>query len=434
MGGVRLRDLRYTAVPRGEAGGATAAAAAAGGSGEPEGPQARTPSREDGGAAAAGPPRLADLLPLERVDDLELHSNALGFLPQLCGPAAAAALTALRALALHSYHGELEDAIEWWEQEEQQQQQEQGQQQQAQQQEQEQQQEQQLERRRAPWSRAPWLARLTALVVHGYPDTAELFAATLAPGALAALVELEVDVSDGHLAPADVAALLAACNPAALRALTLRGVPFSVLGRALEALPAIGAALAELTLRDTGEEFAPFSDDGTAAEYAALAAAPLAPLECLGLGHQGGAWLFRDAARLAALLAAPWAARVRRLEIVGDCEGGLQFRAAELKSLAALSALRRMESLTLHCRGLDPAALERAAAEGWADAWAPRLLEFKLTEPGAGARLRRALLKLPFARIQGLWVDGQMVDWDEASEFKAECMRAWPTLQEVTLW
>ena len=350
-------------------------------------------------------------------------------MPQLCEPGAAAALTALRSLVVHGGHKpEL--------------------------------------RHECLRQATPWLAQLTRLV---YSDSAEdvgHFAGALAPGALAALQHLGLSASSaawrlGCLPAAAVGAVLAACDPATLSSLSLCDVHFGDAARLVEGLPAL-SALRVLSGREArrGSPSEPLPD------YKALASARLAPLTALEI--DSSPWLFSRPARLAALLAAPWAASLRKLSlgVLRSWSGGEGWRA-----LAAVSRLERLEDLQLQAdvmewsferdsrsehehggssSGDDGSGWDRegggwsggeesdgdeddgaaAAAAAAAAVWAPRLVAFELCLDEYFDEDLRAVLALPFsARLERLTVHaclGAAPSW-----FMDECVRTLPGVKEI---
>ena len=415
---VLLPGIKYRPVSEGdgEAGDDDAAAAAADG---PPRLTASLYSHDEG--VAAGPPRLADLLPLGRVADLDLGCSTVAILPQLFEREAAAALTALRSLSLIGDFDEPDEVSSDEDMED-------GGAQEGQ-------------PLAPPVWHAPWLARLTSLHLAGCRARVRSLGSRLAPaGSLPAVRELSVELPfDNRALPQTVfEALLAACSPAALGAVTLIGAEHASTARALEAWPALKSLNFYNTPEDAGER------PGEAFEE--LAAARLAPLTRLTLchsvmaadenGYREGAWLFEEPSRLAALLSAPWAASLEDLCVRSDGSWDTIFCDHEFRALAALSQLRRLRTFRMHELCLETGLLERAAAEGWADAWAPQITCLVVEEPGADADMVRALLRLPLSRLERLDVGGGQVERlsvGDREELERECMHALPTLRQVSI-
>ena len=306
-----------------------------------------------GGAA------LAALLPLERVERLELLADAVQGLPQLFEPEAAAALASLRALNVGNFY--------------------------------------------LPTPAAPaalWTSRLTELKLAGTERSFACLPGALPPRSLPALRALDLALETAAVSPAPLAALLAACDVAALQTLCVSGVRYADVARLAERLP----ALSFLELGSDPKAWGPDREDAAAA-YEALASARLAPLTRLALGLFNGWLLDDDGARLAALLSAPWAASLRALELIGAplTSGG------RLQALAALSQLPHLRALRLMLPELDAGALRQTAAAGWAGVWAPRLVELeawvfpRMFAPGGDAADELcALLEAPLPRLERL--------------------------------
>ena len=419
---------------------------------------ARGGSRAGTGAGGAPVAPIA-LLPLGRLESLILDDDgaARAWLPQLFEPAAAAALTALDTLALVNGAAP-------------------------------------LPQRPAVW-RAPWLAQLTKLDFSGPVEAFDRLARALAPGALPRVRELALGTGPGASRPIPAAALdalLAACGPAArLETLCVMTASWQHVAELAARLPALSALLIGPCLDDrphagnSGDLDAPFASRVAAvAAIGELKAAPLAPLTRLGLNVEGH-WLRAVPRKLGALLAAPWAAAsLVDLELYGALDGsggggggdgGSGGGGGAFPALAALAALPSLRALRLRYPHFTPAALRRVAGdvEARADAWAPRLTDFELTEYDVGAAIVRALLLLPFSRLERLCVVGEEDraalqgdedddddedddgDWDEAGSgdfarwqqeggyngdglldhgaLLDECARALPALKSVSL-
>ena len=360
-------------------------------------------------APSAGP---LTALPLGRIERLDTGQRTMDLLPQLFEPAAAAALTALRALDIMA----LDDAPE-------------------------------PPARGTPWLggaatgppdrarlgpavwRAPWMAQLTRLELYCDCVTARYFSGALAPGSLPALQELRCEAIDLALTEPQLGALVGACSPAALRSLAFFGAHLSDLARLAEGL----TGLNELHLLSASEDLQVWSrhiDGGVAAaEYAALQGARLAPLARLSL--RAGKWLFAQRARLEALLAAPWAAALRELTLI-DVNG----YSGHLQMLGALSALQHLHTLRFRRASFGSAALiKKAAADGSAAAWAPRIKALELCSCDFyGEKDLLALLQaLPLERLERLSIRGAGVSLpmsgDALQELMAECVRVMPTLK-----
>ena len=328
---------------------------------------------------------------LGRIESLGLESGAAEWaLPLFAKPAAAAALTALRSLAVEGSFliGDMEPSV---------------------------------------W-RAPWFSQLTQLRMAGDEQDFSSYARGLAPGSLAALRKLRLS---GFHPPAmeDLRALLAACDAAALRTLTLPLLRLTTVARLTEGLP----ALERLEL-DVADNAVSEVDPGESPEaYEALRGARLAPLTSLTLSVSK--WLLAEPARLSALLSAPWAASLVELGLRGKLRGprarGAPYSRAPLPALD-LSGLPRLRALRLIDPHLKPGLLDQAAEAGWADEWAPRLREFSVSDYFADAFTLDALLCLPFSsRLEALAVGAHLcTGLGEAMDM---CMTALPWLKKVVL-
>ena len=327
---------------------------------------------------------LAELVPLGRLESLWLGQQALdALLPELSAPGvAAAALTALRSLDVDGGF---------------------------------------LRVRPQPFlelGRAPWLAQLTQLRLSGPPDAVGTFAHALAPGALTGLRELSLACPTSRLPARDAGAVLAACEPASLEALSLGGAPLAAAARLAEGLPTLNS----LGLFGSPQHRRTFEDGAPA-----LKAASLAPLTRFDFTM--GEWLAERPERLESLLSARWAASLRHVFINGDFWGGGGGRA--LRALAALSQLRRLDTLSI-CADVSGEDLRRAAADGSAAAWAPRLAAFELFGDSMAFSALDELLQLPFKRLERLAV-GLAADPTKLQRLMDECVRALPTLKRVAL-
>ena len=206
--------------------------------------------------------------------------------------------------------------------------------------------------------------------------------------------------------------LLADINPATLEELSITGVASgatkAVAERALEmtrlrALELFGGdQLAKSWNFSWGGE----EDDPNvpAAAWGALQRAPFAPLERLD-ASAGGGWLLAEPERLAALLAAPWAASLAALTL-GNNWGPQDFK-ARAGALDPLSGLPQLRRLVLICMGPGVSDEGEAlwASEPGAARWARRLEHFEVVweRPMAPPTLV-ALAALPFERLEFLHV------------------------------
>ena len=360
-------------------------------------------------------PALAALVPLERLESLEVGGKLLQQLaPQLLAPAAAAALTALRSLSVHFCQprwaifpwidGIPEPGAPFW----------------------------------ALW-REPWLARLTQLRIDGPGLVFARLADALAPRALASLRDLRLAIDDAApLPPAVLGTLLAACDPAALKALFVHGVDYADAARLAESLPALeslaltaaASAPPPGTLRDPRLRLRAPPPPAVPA-WQALAPARLAPLTSLALIFVSGGWAQAGPDCLGAPLAAPWAASLRKVVLQGPLTAAPGD--VPLRPLAALSQLRALTCLRLIMPGLSAAALRAAAAAGVVEGWAPRLVRLEVVDDGAGADAARAWLQLlsgarRLARL-GITADLSALERDE---LMAEVARALPAVSRVT--
>ena len=353
-------------------------------------------------------PDLSSVLPprpqsLRRLETLALGAEAAAVgLPALFALEAASALTRLRNLSLDlECAAEDPPAVQW---------------------------------------HAPWLRQLTRLALIG-GKAVRYASRALAPRALPALRVLEAaSMGSAHeaLSLTHVRALLAACDAAALQKLSLRVAGLDVQREVAAVLPALrdlellGASFwAEPEFAPAGGAF--FSDQHTPnrahAAWRAFCELPLAQLTRLRV--DAGRHVFQDGAApapgLAPLFAAGWARGLRALELgaLRDDDGGRVLRA--LRGLCALTGLR---TLALDIVYLDEAALDEAAAEGWADGWAPRLASFELASYSCSVRAFHALLRLPFGdRLERLRVSTQsFVSSAELDGFAIACAAVLPRL------
>ena len=373
---------------------------------------------------------LAAHLPLGRIASLGLSLDAPGVVvPQLCEPGAAAALTALRSLSLlNSCYRELPLELV---------------------------------------GRAPWLAQLTQLLLNDRPKAIGRFAGALAPGAMAALQKLRLFADGGWgLPPAAVDAVLAACDPVALRSLSLRGGALADVARLAKGLPALSALHLfcdrEAKRRGTGKDPVPV--------YQTLVSARLTPLTSFEL--DGSPWLSSRPARLAALLSTPWAASLRKLSL-GALRSWSNGEGARALS-AALPQLQHLDDLRLRVdvrewsfesdsgseRGGSSSSEESGGADdsiwgseqgGWsggkeigdidgsdagedggeaAAVWAPRLASFELFVDEYHGHHLHAVLRLPFSprlkRLTVLAYMGAAPRW-----FVDQCVRTLPSVKEL---
>ena len=351
-------------------------------------PAARLSLRLHGSDWDAGAADLAALLPLGKLEALEVGAEMLQRLtPQLLAPEAAAALTALRSLDVRMFGVPARAPLaDYW----------------------------------AVW-RAPWLAQLATLSILGTAGPLAGLAGALAPRALASLRGLHISHfgAEEPLPPAVLGALLEACDPATLEELSTSGVGYADAARAAERLPAL-ASLGLWMGRRCPQE-----------KCEALASARLAPLTSLSLDV--GGWLPGAPGSLAALASAPWAASLRKVALYGALPG--------LCTLQPLGALRALTGLHLSFPRLSVAELRAAGAAGSSDdaGWARRLEEFTVGElelvahaaatSGAGAAMVRAWLSaLSRARARRLRLLTVMaaVGADEKDALLAECARALP--------
>ena len=288
------------------------------------------------------------------------------------------------------------------------------------------------ERFDAVW-RAPWLAQLTRLELSaeaGYVAAADglfaaLPAAAAAPPLLRSLRELVIRTTNWHdgepeagVAPRDLLRLLAAANPATLEALHLhdcRAGAAAVLAARVSAL----TSLKRLTLngRDfcrsvstsvvTGETYLDQGCNHPAAPWRLIRKAAFPP-SLQSLDVVCGGWLLWRPERLEALLSAPWAAQLVELSLSGG-DGDVQDRkhdtTLDARAFAALSSLPALRRLRLFDVGIQPAALEAAAARGWCDGLARSLEELHIFDFYLETGALAALGPMPFERLKRLSVD-----------------------------
>ena len=335
---------------------------------------------------------------LRRLEALELRQTLPWLLDAPLAPAAAAHLTALRALRLDAgvYASDYAIAALW----------------------------------RAP---RELLARLTHLAVAGLDPSdeaaamffgaletavAEAAAAPAAPPApplLGSIRTLRIGLAllcespehSGLISPGALRTLLAAVNPSALEALLLD----SCQEGCAEVLAArAGAFTALRRLRLDGRDFSlSLTTDGRvrmdcnrpAAHWRAMQEAPFPPLRSLDIGC--GTWLLRRPKRLPALLSAPWAAALAELKLFGGdgahYPDGVAIPAHALEALSKLPALRRLRFDNV---GVTAAALDEAAERGWLAGLAERLAELHITDRVMDADALAALGDVPFERLQRL--------------------------------
>ena len=257
-----------------------------------------------------------------------------------------------------------------------------------------------------PW-RAPWLSQLTRLVVYSCDGVTQRVAAAFAPGALPALRSLEVV---GEAPSNALRSLIATCGSPGSAAAGSLLETLKVQEACSAPLAAAAAAGALPALRALIYDGSDLGGDGCGDRLRAFVAAPFAPLTRLVVDVDRCVYLRPAYRGLAALFRAPWARVLTELALRGLAEpdGAPQWAPPdmcgapglrvlyELQGLSALAALRRLE-LALHGEWA-PRALRAAAKEGWADGWAPRLVEFKLRPTRRfGKKTLRALLRLPFS-------------------------------------
>lgn len=251
----------------------------------------------------------------------------------------------------------------------------------------------------------PWAARLRRLDLGGVDWWS---APGLAPPAGLSLPLLE-NLSAGPAAGAGraargpgaggaPAAALAACGLPALRRLALGGLAPGAAGPLLAA--AWAPQLEALRLSYACSRYSP--DDLPDSEAAALAAADLPALTELGLGGASP-----SARGWHALVAAPWAPRLRSLELwdVALGSAGRGGRRPPLPGVRALAgaALPALASLSLSSVCLGARDLGGRAEGGLARAaWFPNLVELKLAGDALGQAELKLLAKLPLRRIESL--------------------------------
>ena len=271
----------------------------------------------------------------------------------------------------------------------------------------------------APW-RAPWLSQLTRLAIDGdAPMVRYVCAALAAPRALPALRALEATGS--RLSAGELRALLAACDAAALEALTLGAVAADAVRDAVAAeLPSLRSLVVFGANNGAGIAAGDWAD------------APFPPLTRLAVLVSRRLPADGPQPFLAPLFASDWARGLRDVELhnLGDSPGPSKSRYALflLQGLSALTALRR---LSLEAASMEnPAPLIQAARKGWADGWAPRLAEFRLRAT-AGIRSLRALGRLPFHNLERmeLSIHGRpKVTAAQFESFSTACAAAMPRL------
>ena len=293
----------------------------------------------------------------------------------------------------------------------------------------------------APW-RAAWMAQLTRLALTCREDVLRHISRALPPGCLPLVRALKVEADLSCVDVAELRALFAACDAAALHTLALtsaRGAAVAAVAAALPALRALECKRCQFWTPQAMGHPNETEHERCDAGWRALLGAPLAPLTRLELScacPEGG----RVNSRFAELLAAGWMQSLRQLSLSmeEDDPRATPRGAPALRVLQGLAALTALSALRLNVRRLDAAAIERAAAEGWAEGWAPRLEAFEIRDtagfvPSAlrmGAGAMRALLRLPFSgRLGRLVIDtvGEVTQ-QELAAFSAACAAALPRL------
>ena len=298
----------------------------------------------------------------------------------------------------------------------------------------------------APW-RAPWVGQVARLALRGEIDGLRAVWRALAPGALAGVRALDVRVERRRLEARHLRSLLARCgDAAAIEALSLHHATAAAVRDAAAALPALRALAIRKPDFSAGSGYQ--AAGAVALADARLAwrdflRAPLAPLTRLHLDYDARAATAKPAG-LAALCAAPWARALRALSLrlLGDPERGAAGRRrgprglGSLRKLAPLSALTALRSLALELdEGLGAAALEAAAAKGWAKGWAARLAEFEVRAEEIEPNALPALLRLPFSEqlTRLAIISGGVIAAAEAEAFVVACGAALPQLAELEL-
>ena len=283
----------------------------------------------------------------------------------------------------------------------------------------------------ALFAAAPWLPQLTRLAltldggVHGD------FARPLAPGALPALRALRAKYTDDEPAAGELRALLAACGAAALEALELYWAPLDVLAAAADAaaLPGLRALVIEFP-QLKADRSAPgyYGEMQFSGAWGAFCAAPLAPLTRLEVQFNT-AVSNKDPYGAAALGASSWARSLRELAL-GSWGGeprdaddpDAPHGSVVLRSLQALSALAALTKLRISAAMIDADAFDLAADEGWADGWAPQLVEFRLGLAGLlwpdDTGMMFSLQSLPFSeRLERVGIETSGVVYPDELEF-----------------
>ena len=286
-----------------------------------------------------------------------------------------------------------------------------------------------------PW-RAPLLTQLTRLSVAGTVGALQGMVKALGARALPALRALKVrqfnSYDDGHLGAGQLRALLAACDAAALEALSLRSVAAAALHGVAAGLPALRALEydnPDFRIEQDRGGWGPPSDPHAVANppWRAFLAAPLAPLTRLEL--EIGNYPLSAHEGLAPLFSRPWVQSLRELAL---CAMIRMDDAAQcpLRSLAGLSALTALSRLCVDVQNLKPGVLEQVASKGCWAGWAPRLAAFELrarctSSAGALSALPRMLPS--FRRLERLAVlTDERFTPQELEAFSAACTAALP--------
>ena len=277
----------------------------------------------------------------------------------------------------------------------------------------------------APW-RAPWLSQLTRLALGLDEESLPFAAHALPPGSLPALRALEVHSREGHLSMGSLTmgtlrlgCFLGACcaaAPGALESLSLTGTGLLTARGAAVRLPALRALeCVDIDFYETRRPLIPRRGPaprpgGPERDWRALCVAPMPPLTRLVIEPANpvdckpAAGAARTARRLPRLFAARWVTSLRELSIRGlDAaapNGGLVMRC-----LGGLSKLTELTRLSLELKHASAPVIARAAAKGWADGWAPLLVDLELRLSGvADPAALHALLLLPLGRLERLSV------------------------------
>ena len=279
----------------------------------------------------------------------------------------------------------------------------------------------------APW-RPQWLPQLTRLAVaneHEYDLTMTRVCCALAsaPGALPALRALAV-INHQHSSsqpPGQLRDLLNACDAAALESLTLSGS---------DAIRGIAAELPSLRALAYQGCDAPFALSPR--DFEGVALAPLTRLE-LTVG-----WLLGDGTEFTPLFASDSLRGLRELTLLALDAAGAQHGGRALRCLRGLSALAALTRLCVQTH-FKAQALEKAAAQGVGDVWAPALVELRLHLLAPRADVLHALLLLPaLRRLERLELALEVglnkrartvaVTREELDGFSSACCKALPRL------